>query len=149
MHLWEVNHPYYCHESSTPTVLWDTWQEFIQDGMGSSDTEYNFLFRWDWQPPLDTDYEGVEWTGDETTRDSLLKLFFVLQRKGIFRCQEVRVCRNDEPAVRTWLEKRLTHLLKVWEPLEKTVRADSLPGFELTTEEMIEELACEEEQKDV
>lgn len=87
--------------------------------MGESDAELNLLFRWDWEAPhVDDDSENpIEWRGDENYRDSTLKTFWVLQRKGIFMCHEVDVCRADEPAVRAWLEERMKHLLKLWEPL--------------------------------
>lgn len=122
-HLWEVRHPYYCNEgnfySRDPYCFHKSWGDFAYS-MGDSDPELNLLFRWDWVAPHeDGDFDkAIKWEGDENYRDSTLKLFWVMQRKGIFACHEVSVCRADEPAIRLWLQERVKHLLKLWEPLD-------------------------------
>lgn len=121
-HLWEVKHPYYCSESNfyshDPYCRHDSWADFAKT-MAKSDPELNLLFRWDWQSPHeDDDSENqIQWGGDENYRDCTVQLFFVMQRKGIFACHEVSVCRADEPAVRAWLTGRLPHLLALWAPI--------------------------------
>ena len=86
--------------------------------MGNSDPEFNLLFRWDWRAPLDDDCEEIEWeSDDETARESRLQLFWVLQRKGIFQCTEVKVARSEEPQIRDWLKARMGHMLALWAPL--------------------------------
>lgn len=120
--LWEVVHPYYCSESNRYSneayARHSSWRDFMES-MGNSDPDLNLLFRWDWRAPReDDDWEKpIAWQGDENYRDSILQLFWVLQRKGIFMCHEVSVCRADEPAVRAWLKGRMRHLLELWKPL--------------------------------
>ncbi len=115
-HLWDVKHPYYCSESNFYSrdcyCMHASWQDFTET-MGQSDGEYNLLFRWDWRAP-----EDFEWQGNEHCRDCILKLFFVMQRKGIFACHEVAVCRADESKVKDWLQDRMKHIVALWEPLK-------------------------------
>ncbi len=117
-HLWEVDHPYYCSEgnfySHEPYAWHDCWDDF---GMVDSDPELNLLFRWDWTPPTEEDCETIAFSEDESVKESTLQLFFVMQRKGIFCCREIKVARSEEPKIRDWLQSRLPHLLALWEPL--------------------------------
>ena len=110
-HLWEVEHPYYCNESNHFAtgwnVQWATWAEFYE-GMGSSDPDLNLLFRWDWKK-----YEADE---DGPAHD-VLQTFWVMQRKGIFTCHEIRITEANEPAVRAWLAERYLYLLRLWTPI--------------------------------
>ena len=110
--LWDVSHPYYCSESNyyshDPHEEYESWKDFAES-MGKSDPELNLLFRWDWER---LGFEDGDWDGVHT-----LKLFFVLQRKGIFSCHEVTVTEDDEPAIRAWLLTRLPHIFALWEPL--------------------------------
>lgn len=121
VHLWDVDHPYYCNEanyySNECHARYVRWQDFIAE-QGDMDLDLNLLFRWDWKAPRkDGEFEQpVEWVGDENYRDCNLQFFFIEQRKGLFRCVEVNVCRADELAVRKWLQIRYEHLLKLWTP---------------------------------
>ena len=126
VHLWEVDHPYYSAEgnyfSNDYTTRYVSWESFVE-AEGDNDLDMNLLFRWDWQAH---DYF------DEDTREArqayadrfgdrdhawTLSLFWILQRKGIYRVTPVEVCKADEPAVREWLATRMRHLLLLWEPL--------------------------------
>ena len=125
MRLWEVDHPYYCSEmnyyrSEGPTRF-RSWHEFESD-MGDSDLDLNLVFRWDWR-------EGSEWglpeyNGDDNYRNGLLMVFFMGQRKGLFWCAEVEVCRADEPAVIVFLQPRLNRLATMWLPLQSEPEKD-------------------------
>ena len=114
-HLWEVEHRYYCnlgnYYSNDCGHEYKSWAEFMADE-GDSDMDYNLLFRWDWQEREDAPYNG-----DPNYRNGSLELFWIGQRKGVYRFTTVEVCRNDEPAVIAYLEPRMRHLLSLWEPL--------------------------------
>lgn len=120
MHLWEVNHPYYCNEgnyfTSSPELesRYHTWAEFAEE-QGDADFDMNLVFRWDWKEG--EDYGASKFTGDVNYRNGRLSIYWMGQRKGIYRWTIVEVCRADEPAVRTWLEERWQHLQKLWTPL--------------------------------
>lgn len=107
-HLWEVDHPYYCSESNFFSndchIDYDTWELFLESegpGTDTDDMSMNLLFRWDWDKP-----------------SKRLSLFFMGQRKGLFRVVFVRgMSADEEPAVREWLQKRWAHLQLLWEPI--------------------------------
>lgn len=116
-HLWEVKHPYYCNEgnyfNNNCGQEFKSWAEF-HDEEGEADFDMNLVFRWDWR-------EGDDWgakpfTGDPNYRNGHLLIFWLGQRKGIYRYTKIEVCRSDEPAVRAWLQKRFEHVLKIWTP---------------------------------
>lgn len=130
-HLWEVDHPYYCSESNyyvggiprpypngQPRPVDDSFVPFDHveveswDAFGwkDSDPDMNLLFRWDWQVPDPDDLED----GEEPVEKLLL--FWMLQRKGRFMAMSMPVQREEEPAIREWLQGRFAHLLKLWEP---------------------------------
>lgn len=117
-HLWEVEHSYYCNQSNYFDAGnhyyagYESWQEF-QETEGNNDLDLNLVFRWDWTKH-DEDLEEGE------TPEQILSIFWVLQRKGIFRCTEVRVTAENEPAVKEWLGKRFQHLMKLWAPMCET-----------------------------
>lgn len=121
IHLWDVDHPYYCNEGNHFAAgcgdHFRSWLEFAES-TDDQDLDMNLVFRWDWQAPRKDGDPGnpVDWHGDEYYRDSILKVFYMGQRKGIYRWVTVEVCRADEPAVREWLQKRFDHMLKLWEP---------------------------------
>lgn len=123
-HLWDVDHPYYCNEGNyfargtECSSHHQRWQDFIA-AEGDGDLDMNLVFRFDWDAPHeDEDPEKpIVWQGDEYYRDSVLKLFYMGQRKGLYRWVTVDVCRADEPAVREWLNIRWEHMRKLWEPL--------------------------------
>lgn len=124
-HLWEVEHAYYCSESNyysnEPGASYKTWADFMSE-WGASDLDYNLVFRWDWKEGAD---EGAgEFTGDVNYRNGTLYLFFILQRKGIFSCQQIEVCRADEPAVLAFLAPRFAYLTELWSPLKASASAE-------------------------
>lgn len=120
-HLWEVEHPYYCAEGNyyapgndQPTAYFKSLADFMAEE-GDADMDLNLLFRWDWR-------EGAEWdlgnfNGDIHYRNGRLLLFFMGQRKGLYRWVEIEVCRADEPQVIEWLRPRFEHMLKLWAPI--------------------------------
>ena len=119
--LWEVKHPYYCNLGNYFATGGDdthtryrTWGEFYASE-GDCDPDMNLLFRWDWQEGEDHDL--APFNGDENYRNGLLLLFWMGQRKGLYRWSEVEVCRADEPAVREFLQSRFNYLKTLWEPL--------------------------------
>ena len=94
--LWRVDHPYYCEERTPET--YPSWEDFVG---AYSDTDLNLLFRFDW----------------ETRSDgrNILKLFFILQRKGIYRSVEVNVRKANEPVIAEWLKVRYNKMVELWE----------------------------------
>jgi hypothetical protein len=119
-HLWEVEHDYYCNEgnyfSNDCHAEYSRWQDFAE-ATKDEDFDYNLVFRWDWKGPTDDSGENVPPNADPYYRDGRLLIFYMGQRKGLYRYVEVSVCQADEPAVREWLKPRLAHLLKLWAPL--------------------------------
>ena len=114
-HLWEVEHTYYCEGPIDRgfTAPYKSWADFI-DEEGESDPYYNMLFRWDWR---EGDWENAgSYTGDDYYRNGNLQLFFMGQRKGIFRAVNVSVCRADEPAVIAYLKPRWEYMRALWAP---------------------------------
>lgn len=118
MHLWEANHPYYCSESNyysnEPYTKHDTWPNFLAE-FKNSDTDLNMIFRFDWK---EDDEDGKNtFNGDPYYRNGTLQIFFVFQRKGIFACHEISVCRADEPSVIEFLTPRWKYMQALWEPI--------------------------------
>lgn len=118
-HLWEVDHPYYCNQGNyfargdqQPEQAHMSFAEFIEEH-GDADFDMNLVFRWDW---IETDKNGdPNFNGDVNYRNGELRIFWMGQRKGLYRWTLVQVCRADEPAVRAFLEPRWAHLQKLWE----------------------------------
>ncbi len=112
-HLWEHKHPYYTSESnfySNDCIHYhDSWEDFI-DEWGDSDEDYNCLFRWDWKERDPVDYDSV----DEIPEGDLLQLTFILQRKGIYLVNFVNVTKDDEDAVRAYLETKWDYMQRIW-----------------------------------
>lgn len=125
-HLWEFDHPYYCSESnffsSDCRTLFTSWQGFIREE-GDNDFDMNLVFRWDWEPKEfleDDSVAGLRRYADLfSDRDHawILHVFWMGQRKGLFRVTEIDVCKADEPEVRAWLTLRAEHMRVIWEPL--------------------------------
>ena len=121
-HLWEVEHPYYCSEGNyyapgtdQPTAQYKTFAAFLDDE-GDADMDMNLLFRFDWRESEEWGH-GTPFNGDPYYRNGVLLLFWMGQRKGLYRWTEIEVCRADEPAVIEFLRPRFAHLLRLWEPL--------------------------------
>lgn len=115
--LWEVKHNYYCEKnnyfSNECIAEYGSWSEFLEEE-GDNDLGLNLLFRWDWYEG--DDHDLPEYNGDDYYRNGELSLFWMGQRKGLYRCSRVSVCRADEPAVREWLAGRYEYLKSLWEP---------------------------------
>lgn len=118
-HLWEVGHAYYCNEGNYYTSesvegRYLSFADFLA-AEGDSDMDYNLLFRWDWDEQNDDGQETFN--GDNYYRNGRLKLFWMGQRKGLYRYSTIDVCRADEQEVIKFLKPRMAHLLSLWEPL--------------------------------
>jgi hypothetical protein len=103
-HLWEAKHAYYCNDAnyySRDTInKYPSWETFLE-AEGDCDPDYNLLFRWDW-----------------SRKEKILRLYWMGQRKGLFRSTMIMGMHADEEAsVREWLEKRWQHLASLWAPL--------------------------------
>jgi hypothetical protein len=109
--LWESNHPYYCTEGSYHET-YDSWADFLFEWW-DSDPDMNLAFRWDWRKPDPEDYEA----GEEVPF-GVLEVFFLLQRRGILTSTECKIKREDESAVRAWLQDRVRTLAAIWSPIE-------------------------------
>ncbi len=129
-HLWEVDHPYYCNEGNyfareSCESLYRSFADFLE-AEGGGDMDLNLLFRWDWTETVYDD-EGDEkpsFNGDVNYRNGRLKLFWMGQRKGLYRWSIVDVCRADEPQVIEYLRPRFLHLVSLWSPLDCEVFID-------------------------
>ena len=119
MHLWEARHPYYCNEGNyyareSCEAYYKTWASFVESE-GDDDMDLNLVFRFDWD---ENDGEGdPTFNGDVYYRNGKLKLFYMGQRKGLYRWAIVEVCRADEPAVIEFLRPRWEHMQTLWAPL--------------------------------
>lgn len=129
--LYQFDHPYYCnlgnYHSNECGIKYATWADFLECE-GDSDMDYNLLFRWDWR--VEADDIGNARADSRSARDpyyrgETLELFFMGQRKGIYRYAEVSVCRADEPEVRAWLEKRWHHMRRLWAPISGMSRDEA------------------------
>ena len=113
-HLWEHEHPYHCnldnYFSNDCAAKFDSWADFYAENKDNDD-DYNLLFRFDWYPK---EHYADD---DEPAASDTLELFYVGQRKGLFRSVTVSVKQSDEDAVRAWLVGRWRHLRALWEPL--------------------------------
>ncbi|MFJ6215086.1 hypothetical protein ACIQGZ_17380 [Streptomyces sp. NPDC092296] len=120
--LWEIDHPYYASEGDYQVrdrhAVYSSWQDFTVSIFHSGDPNLNFLYRWDWDKP---GYHG--WEGPE-----VLRLYFVLQRKGICSSVQMPVAEADEPAVRAWLVERARTVVDVWAPIALHGAADAESG---------------------
>lgn len=118
-HLWEIDHPYYCNEGNYyHNGCGDEYKSFgnFLAEYDDADFDMNLIFRFDWEE------ENVEtgdpaYNGDDNYRNGTLKIFWMGQRKGLYRFSLVEVCRADEPAVVEFLQPRWEHMKKLWEPL--------------------------------
>ena len=117
-HLWEVDHPYYCRQeawnSGEVSTNFDMWASFEAE-FKDADFDMNLLFRFDWEEG--TAAGAGDFTGDVYYRNGIFKAFWMGQRKGLFWCNTVSVCRADEPAVLAFLQPRLDYLAALWSPL--------------------------------
>jgi len=115
--LWEVEHPYYCNQNNYFDngcfEQCDSWASFVDE---NEDLDMNLVFRWDWELLIDKDGKPMPMNPDPYYRDGKLLIFYIGQRKGLFRSVEIAVCQADEPMIREWLLIRYEHLKKLWSP---------------------------------
>lgn len=136
-HLWEVKHSYY-GETDYNEMDFATWEEFLES-MGDADNDYNFLIRWDWYE-RDRDLDAVTYKGDDNERTGYMKLIYHAQRKGFTMSAIVRVCRNDEPKVRKYLEEKWVYMENMWAPISNGT-SERVPERELaprTPEQLVD-----------
>lgn len=120
IHLW-AKHRYYCADGcyfakrSECHIDYETWEDFIAE-QGDADWDYNLLYRFDWMAK-DEEKESYE-PVDLDTRDGVLKLYFMGQRKAYPRSVHVQVCAGDEDKVRAYITPRFEFLKSLWAPLE-------------------------------
>jgi len=119
-HMWEAEHAYYCSESNyyvganhAPTKHYRSWSDFV-GAEGDADMDCNLLFRWDWVAENRGDYSP---TGDPNYRDGILLLYWMGQRKGLYRWTTIEVCQADEDNVRDYLAPHMDHLMALWAPM--------------------------------
>lgn len=128
--LWDSTHPYYCQEGNfyVGGLRWhevhetfDSWADF-HEAWGDADDDYNLVFRWDWDIPDPADYDIEPDMGDEMPK-TMLKVYWVLQRKAILRSTFCVVTPDDEPAVRAWLTERAKKIVAIWSPILDAAKA--------------------------
>lgn len=119
MKLQKTNHSYYCSESNYYVdgysnygrSEYDTWNEFKEDWLVSNNTlddDYNHMFRFDINELEDQD--------EQPNGKFELWLFFILQRKGIFRPVWIReIAEEDMKEIEVFLKERWNYLKKQWE----------------------------------
>lgn len=117
MHLWEINHSYYCSEgnyyNNSCHTEYKSFADFLAD-YGDADMDMNMVFRWDWK---ESDPETGEnnFNGDINYRNGKLFLYVVGQRKALLTSKEIEVCRADEPAIIEYLKPRQEYMRALWE----------------------------------
>lgn len=121
MHLWEIDHSYYCNEGNyfsnkSCESYYKSWFEFAQEEK-DADFDMNLVFRFDWVENDEDD--NPTFNGDPNYRNGKLKIFWMGQRKGLYRWSIVEVCRNDEPEVIEFLKARWDHLKTLWLPISE------------------------------
>lgn len=119
-HIWEIKHSYYCSSSNYFSnefpIEFESFDDFLEE-WGDADTDYEHLFRWDWN--LDEeDSEGNEIKPLDINRGTL-ELFYITQRKGIFKSIFVKVIASDENRIKCWLQKKWELVTDLWEGVSK------------------------------
>jgi hypothetical protein len=102
-HLWEVEHPYYCHGYYSESF--ESWAD-MKAAADDMDGEYNLLIRWDWH------------SVDDVYDVETLELAFAQQRKGLTMTWSCPIGAADEDDVRSWLIARSIDLRRLWAPLD-------------------------------
>lgn len=130
VHLWDVEHPYYCNEGNFFKQglhhVFDSWEHFTKDGIGgNSDHDLNLLVRWDWKARHKFNDAG-EKIGIES---EYLYCVWLIQRKGFTMSSEVPVTRDMEETVRAWLEPRAAKIADLWAPF---INRTSISGVALS-----------------
>lgn len=123
MHLWEIDHEYYCqsetynqnyNDSASSPREWKSWHEFYQI-FKDAELYSNLFFRFDWLEGEANDLP--EFNGDINYRNGLLKLHMIYQGKGLFFTHHIEVCRADEEEIKKFLAKCFIYLVNLWKPI--------------------------------
>lgn len=120
-HLWEIEHSYYCNEGNyyapgreQPGSEWKSWTDFYNE-FKDADFDYNYLIHFDWDES--DDGGNNTYKGDDNYRNGKLKIFWLAQRKGLYRWDIIEVCRNDEENIKEFLKPRWEYIKELWEPI--------------------------------
>lgn len=120
LELKNTKHSYYCSESNYYVdgtrnyglCEYDTWEDFKEEWFvdGSLDDDLNHLFRFD----------ILE--NDDVPGEFRLFLFFILQRKGIFRPVCIRnITKDNLSEIETFLSQRWPYLKSQWREFSEEV----------------------------
>ncbi|WP_024294983.1 hypothetical protein [Lacrimispora indolis] len=125
MKLQATEHSYYCSESNHYVgnqhgenfgrCEYDTWADFQEEWLDSDgvsiDIDYNLCFRFDIEQKHNPDT-------DEPIAEFELWLFFMLQRKGIYRPVWIKhIDEKDMPGIKGFLEKQWHYIQYQWNEL--------------------------------
>lgn len=113
-----AKHPYYCSDhnyySNDARNEYNSWEDFFAE-WGDSDVEYNHVFRFDLRSTKGEREEFIAEYGDH-----YLEVFFMLQRKGLFRPVVIKnIKEEDTEAITKFLEKHWKETQKIWKPFSK------------------------------
>jgi len=126
MKLKATNHNYYCSNANYYVgnlrgenfgkCDYDTWEDFKEEWLnndGSLDDDYNHIFRFDIIESLDSET-------DEPLGTYELALYFILQRKGIFRPVIIKtITQNDMTEIEAFLKVRWEYMKGQWDEFSK------------------------------
>ena len=143
LELKETDHSYYCSDSNYYVgnyngenwgrVEYETWEDFKDEWLGDDlriDRDYNLCFRYDITRGRDVDT-------DELLDEYHLYLYFILQRKGIFRPVFIkRITKNDLGEIEIFLKNMWDYHRSQWE--EVTSNTDVVEKHIAELEETIE-----------
>lgn len=101
-----VDHDYYCSEtnyfSNECSLQYDTVEEFL-DHWGDADIDMNLAFRWDVYEQDNGEYYAI--------------VFFMLQRKGIFKSATIQsITEDDVESFVNFLKPHHEKLQNIWRP---------------------------------
>ena len=114
--LAQTEHGYHCSLSNGFTgndpESFETWEDFCADWADASD-HLNLLFRFDINQKVDENDEDI-------IGDYQLDLFFVLQRKGIFKPVLVEhITEADLPEINEYLASKWDYLSDMWKEFKE------------------------------
>jgi hypothetical protein len=115
MEIFNVEHDYYCsdkrYDDKEGYREYYCFEDFFSD-WGESDLDYNLVFRWDIEKDVDNDGNELE--------SFVLKVYYILQRKGLFVPVIVHgIKETDRDRIIDFLKPKYKYLLKLWEPFRK------------------------------
>lgn len=116
--LKETNHSYYCSDSNFYVdgysnfglCEYNDWDEFKESWLDNNniDDDYNHCFRFDIKLSGDIN--------DKPTGQFEVWLFFILQRKGIYRPVQIKnIMQSDMVEINDFLKNRFEYLKSQWE----------------------------------